>query len=132
MDTTPLILVVDDEPSFLEIISIKLNTAGYRVEVAANGAIGVKKAKELKPDLILMDVQMPVKNGVDAVAELQAKPETKKIKVVFLTSFADSRPDAIDTDTKFAKEIGAVGFIRKTDDLDNILARVKEYLGVAG
>lgn len=132
MDKAPLILLVDDEPSFLEILSIKLNTAGFRVEVAANGAIGVRKAKEIKPDLILMDVQMPVKSGVDAVTELKKDPATKNLKVVFLTSLGDSRPNAEDTDTKFAHELGALGYLRKTDDLDNLLTRINEYLGIKG
>lgn len=124
----PLILLVDDDPSFLEILSIKLNTAGFRVEVAANGDIGIKKAKEIKPDLILMDVQMPVKNGIDAVAELREDRGMQHIKVAFLTSFGDSRPEAMDVDVKFAKEIGALGYLRKTDDLDNLLAKIKELL----
>ncbi len=130
MDKAPLILLVDDEPSFLEILSIKLNTVGFRVEVAANGSIGVRKAKELKPDLVLMDVQMPVKSGVEALAELRSDPATKEIKVVFLTSLGDSRPNALDTDAKFAHELGATGYLRKTDDLDNIVAHINEYLGI--
>jgi len=130
MDKAPLILLVDDEPSFLEILSIKLNTVGFRVEVAANGAIGVRKAKELKPDLILMDVQMPVKSGVDALTELKGDPATKSLKIVFLTSLGDSRPNALDTDMKFATELGALGYLRKTDDLDNLVAHINEYLGI--
>ena len=126
--TPSLILLVDDEPNFLEILSIKLNTAGFRVEVAANGDMGIKRAKELKPDLILMDVQMPIKNGVEAVTELRQDKEMKETKIVFLTSYGDSRPDAVGTDEKFAKELGALGYLRKTDDLDNILARVREFL----
>jgi twitching motility two-component system response regulator PilH len=129
MDKAPLVLLVDDEPNFLEILSIKLNTAGFRVEVAANGDLGVKKAKELHPDLILMDVQMPIKNGIDAVTELKSNPETKNLRVAFLTSLGDSRPEAFAIDEKFANDMGALGYLRKTDDLDNILSKVKEYLG---
>jgi CheY-like chemotaxis protein len=119
---------VDDEPNFLEILSIKLNTAGFRVEVAANGDLGIRKAKELKPDLILMDVQMPVKNGIDAMHELRQDPETKDVKVVFLTNLGDARPDAVTADEKAARDVGALGYLRKTDDLDNLLDRVKSYL----
>ncbi len=86
MDETPLILIVDDEAAFREIFSAKLGADGYRVETAENGEIGLAKAKALKPSLILMDVRMPVMDGPTAVLKLREDPETKDIKVAFLTS----------------------------------------------
>ena len=59
MPDQKLILIVDDEPDFLEIFGTKLTTSGFRVETAGNGEEGFKKAKSIKPDLVLMDVKMP-------------------------------------------------------------------------
>ncbi|HTY40168.1 MAG TPA: response regulator [Candidatus Paceibacterota bacterium] len=129
MEKVPLILIVDDEPSFAEIFSIKLNTAGFRVEIATNGELGVRKAKEIKPDLVLMDVQMPVMNGVEAIQALRNDPETKDQKVVFLTNMGDSLPGGLEADQRGASDMGALGYIRKTDDLDNLLTTIKGYLG---
>ena len=60
--------------------------------------------------------------------ELKKDPDTKNIKVVFLTNLGDARPDAVSADEKAAQDVGALGYLRKTDDLDNLLDRVKAYL----
>lgn len=127
-EKAPLVLLVDDEPSFLEILSIKLNTAGFRVEIAGSAELGIQKAKELKPDLILMDVQMPVMNGIETIHKLKSDPETKDLKVVFLTNLGDSSMGGPEADQKGAQEMGALGYMRKTDDLSNLLVNVRNYL----
>jgi len=80
MHNPPLILIVDDMPSFLEIFGEKLKGAGFAVETAPNGEEGIKRAKEIQPDLILMDVRMPVMNGTDAVVKLKDDEATRARK----------------------------------------------------
>jgi CheY-like chemotaxis protein len=123
-----LILIVDDEANFREIFGAKLSADGYRIETAENGQIGIEKAKALKPDLILMDVNMPVMDGISAVLQLRENPETKDVRVAFLTSLGDPRMDMQELNKKFSQDIGAKGYLKKTDDLNTLSARVKEFL----
>ncbi len=78
------ILVVDDNPDMVMVLSFKLKDEGYEVVTASNGKEGVKKARELKPDLILLDVMMPVMDGTEAAQELRNYPETRAIPIIFL------------------------------------------------
>jgi CheY-like chemotaxis protein len=128
MEQKPLILIVDDEEAFREIFSMKLAADGYRVETAENGEVGVKKAKILKPNLVLMDVKMPIMDGPTAVLALRNDPETKDIRVAFLTSLGDPRLEMQELSKKFAADFGAQGYLRKTDDLDLLNDRIKEFL----
>ena len=126
-----LILVVDDDKDLREIVAIKLKQAGFRIEEAENGEIAVVKAKKFKPDLILMDVQMPKMNGIESLAKIKADPETSAIKVIFLTNYGEQSATDQPLDDRFAKDIGALGHIRKTDDLDKIVERVKKELSIS-
>jgi CheY-like chemotaxis protein len=128
MPEQPLILIVDDEQNFQEIFALKLKAAGYRVETASNGAEGVTKAKSVKPGLILMDVNMPVMDGATAVLKLRDDPATKDIKVAFLTSLGDPRREMQDLNIKFSENFGAQGYLKKTDDLDLLVEKIKELL----
>ena len=129
MAEQPLILVVDDEPDFREIFSIKLKAAGYRVETAADGAEGVAKAKMIKPDLVLMDVNMPVLDGAAAVLKLREDPDTKNLKIAFLTSLGDPHAEAQELYAKVSEDFGAQGYLKKTDNLDTLTQTIKGFLG---
>jgi CheY-like chemotaxis protein len=85
-------------------------------------------AKSERPDLILLDVQMPEMSGVQVIAKLKLDKETEMMKVVFLTNLGEANPEDSWLDTKFAQETGALGHIKKTDDLDHILEEVNRYL----
>ncbi len=126
MNNPPLILIVDDEPEIRDLYSVKLKKAGYEVIAAANGQEGLDMAKSKHPDLILMDLKMPVMDGVEAVMHLREDASIKDTKVIFLTAFGD--PQMVQVDVKFAKEISAVDFIKKGEGLDDIVARVKKAL----
>ncbi|MEK7547095.1 MAG: response regulator [Patescibacteria group bacterium] len=128
MSETSLILIVDDEAYFREIFSTKLGAEGFRVETAESGEEGIKKAKESKPDLILMDVKMPVMDGVAAVMKMKEDPETKNMKVVFLTSFGSLEEEMQNLNVRLSKEIGAAGFVKKTDDLDALVLKIKSFV----
>lgn len=128
MNNLPLVLVVDDEANFREIFSTELLKAGYKVETAVDGEDGYEKAKNLKPALVLMDMEMPHLNGAGAVMKLKDDPETKNIKVIFLTNYGDPAAEMVGADIHFSKEIGAQDYIRKTDDMKEIVQRVVGFL----
>ena len=127
MNQPPLILLVDDEADFLAIFYTKLRQAGFRVETAENGEKAIEEAKRLKPDLILMDMKMPKMNGAQAVMKLKEDPGTKDIKVVFLTNFGDPRTEMEKVDRKFSQDIGAMDYLRKTSDLDEIVQKILNF-----
>jgi two-component system cell cycle response regulator DivK len=82
------ILIVEDNERNLKLFRSLLNSQGYETIEAWDGEEGVKLAKEQKPDLILMDIQMPVMDGIAATRILKKDPETKDIPVIALTSYA--------------------------------------------
>jgi CheY-like chemotaxis protein len=128
MPNRPLILIIDDEADFREIFGTKLTSAGFWVETAENGETGIRKAKELKADLILMDVKMPGVSGADAVLRLKDDPQTKDIKVVFLTALGDPRQEMQEVSRRLSAEFGAAGYIKKTEDLDTVVEQVRGFL----
>ena len=80
------ILLIDDEPDILEIISYNLQQDGYEVFKASDGVEGIKKALEIIPDLILLDVMMPEKDGIETCQELRAIKKLDKTLIVFLSA----------------------------------------------
>ena len=80
------ILIVDDEQDILELIRHTLNKEGFEVHVAVNGQQAIEKAKKLLPDLILMDVMMPVMDGMEACRLIKDDASIKDIPIVFLTA----------------------------------------------
>jgi CheY-like chemotaxis protein len=128
MAEQPLILIIDDEAEFREIFSMKLKSAGYRTETATNGAEGVEKAKALKPNLILMDVRMPVMDGPTAVLKLRDDPSMKDVRVAFLTSLGDPHEEIQQLNSKFSQDFGAQGYLKKTDDLESLTEKIKGFL----
>lgn len=121
------ILIIDDDPDFREIISAKLKAAGFGVVGADGGEAGIAKALEIMPDLILLDIEMPNMSGPQVLNKIKSDPSLQHLKVAFLTSHGESNEESVWLDKKFANEIGAIGYIRKTDDLDKILAEVKAF-----
>jgi two-component system alkaline phosphatase synthesis response regulator PhoP len=121
------ILVVDDEPDMVEMIKAALEGAAHRVIAAYNGQEGIEKAKKEKPDAIIMDIMMPVKDGFAACKELKGDPACRDIPVLILTGvsehFADSR---------YAKSMGldldAEDYIDKPIDPKVLLARLHKLL----
>lgn len=83
------ILVVDDEFGNAEVLSLILEEAGYRVYQASNGAEGLRRAEELKPDIVLADFMMPVMNGGDMAKALRAGMDGRKLKIVMNSSLAE-------------------------------------------
>ena len=122
------ILIVDDDKDFQSVLVDKLKNSGFDVLIANDGDEGVQKAEELMPDLILMDVKMPNLDGVQSMIKLKENKKTKDIKIVFLTAFGDPQPDIYNNDKRFAEELGAFDYLLKTQDLEEILEKVKELI----
>ena len=128
MEKQPLILLADTDTIFTGELSGRLIGMGCRVEVVHDGNVAAQKARALHPDLMLTEVHMPAKDGVTAVLELKTDPATKDLPIFFLTKLGDVRPGGLDVDQLAAKQVGAEGYIRKTDSLERIVARVRAHL----
>lgn len=87
------ILIVDDEPDIVEFISYNLSSKGYTIATARDGNEAIRKAKEVRPDLILMDVMMPNKDGIQAVKELRLIPDFEHTVIIFLTALSDEKSE---------------------------------------
>jgi CheY-like chemotaxis protein len=88
------ILIVDDDIDFVESTKTVLESKPYEVIVAHEGDEGLKKAREENPDLILLDVIMPIKDGFTAAEQLRKDPELSKIPVIMLTAFSSKRQES--------------------------------------
>ncbi len=128
MRAKPLILVVDDEQSFLEIMSAKLAASGYDPIVAYNAKEGVDAAAKLHPDLILMDIHMPGETGTDAALQIKQDPSARDIPIAFLSSLRDPWPRTMSDRGTLAKALGMAEYIDKTADLGAVVAKVRELL----
>jgi CheY-like chemotaxis protein len=128
MGDKKLILVVDDDPDLVEAVSLKLESEGFRVAKAYDGIQAWQRIKEERPDLIILDVMMPKKNGYQVCDEIKQDPEYKDITVVLLTAVGDAVTSTSythwDGKTALAEE-----FIPKPIDLDNLMDIIKDYLG---
>lgn len=123
-----LILVVEDNETNQILVRAVLELDGYRVEVAGSAGEAWKAVRDLAPDLILMDVQLPGQDGLSLTRELKADPATAAIPVVALTAHAMSG------DRELALQAGCQGYIAKPIDTRSFTAQVREYLadGSAG
>src|SRR5438132_1136180 len=93
MPTQPRVLMVEDHPDIADLYQLKLQLEGYRVAVASNGMTGLKLARDLKPDVILLDVHVPVLDGLQLLAALRADEETRDVLVVICSE--DDNPQLI-------------------------------------
>ncbi|MBI4094904.1 MAG: response regulator [Candidatus Liptonbacteria bacterium] len=130
MANPPLILIVDDDPNFREIFSAKLSAIGYIVEVASGGKESIKKARDLKPDLILMDVDMPEMNGVEVLIKLKENAATENIPVLFLTALGDPRAEVQDINRRLSREVGAIGYLKKGEDINATASYIQHFLSL--
>jgi CheY-like chemotaxis protein len=128
MREKPLILVVDDEQDLREIVALKLGASGFDAIVAADAKEAVAAAKQSHPDLVLMDIHMPGESGTDAALEIKQCPETKDIKIAFLSNLKDPWPQTTPMRNDLAKSLGMEDFIDKTEDLDITVSKVREIL----
>jgi two-component system phosphate regulon response regulator PhoB len=122
-----LVLSVDDEQSFHEIVRTVIEAGGFRVEEACDGEEAIKKAMELRPQIILLDMKMPGMSGAEVLTKLKEHDETKDIPVIFLTNFGDPRVE-FESDKHFADQVGAQAFVSKSKLAEELLPKVRSIL----
>jgi DNA-binding response OmpR family regulator len=122
----PLVLVAEDERDIRELIVFTLELEGFKVVEVPNGEEAVKKAKEIKPDLILMDVRMPKMTGYEACKALKAEEVTKNIPVVFLSAKGQ------EAEVNTGLELGAEEYFLKPFAPDELSDRVTKILSKYG
>jgi len=116
------ILLVDDEPDILEIVSYNLSQEGYQVITAKNGVKGVEKAKAEKPQLIVLDVMMPEMDGIEACEQIRKIPELKNTIITFLTARGEDYSQVAGFDA------GADDYITKPIKPKVLISKVKALL----
>ena len=131
------ILVVDDDRPMVMLISIILKKHGYEVFTAYNGLTGLKKAREVKPDLIILDIMMPIMNGYEVCRRLQSNPDTAGIAVLMLTAKGRIDIPRVETKRRFHSrvqermegfDVGAVEFLSKSVKAKELVKRVESVL----
>jgi two-component system cell cycle response regulator DivK len=120
------ILVVEDQEDNRRIVRDLLTSVGYELIEAHDGEAGVRLAKEQRPDLILMDIQLPVLDGYQATRRIKADPELRSIPIVVVTSYALSGDD------QKAVAAGCDGYVAKPFSPRQLLATVRKFLGETG
>lgn len=116
------VLVIEDTPDNRQIIRDLLVSSGYEVIEAADGGAGVAIAAEVKPDLILMDIQLPVLDGYEATRRIKANPDLKHIPIIAVTSYALSGDEAK------TRAAGCDGYVAKPFSPRELLAMVRKFL----
>jgi len=116
------VLVVEDNPSNLDLARMVLEGNGFSVDTASNGVEGLEKARHLQPDLILMDMQLPGVDGLAVTRQLKADPATASIKVVALTA------NALKGSEEQALAAGCSGYIAKPIELKKFMLQVTNFL----
>lgn len=126
MSNKKRVLVVDDDPDLVEAVSMRLESEEYQVAKAYDGVEAWNKIKEERPDLIILDVMMPEKNGYRVCEEIKKDPEYKDITVILLTAVGEAVPSTqythMDGKTSLADE-----FIPKPIDMDDLMGIVRDY-----
>jgi len=116
------ILVAEDQRTILNLIEFKLKNSGYEVIVVQDGQTALKKANDILPDMILLDIMMPLMTGFEVLAALKKGENTKNIPVLLIT--AQTRED----DVIKGLELGADDYILKPFSPNELVARIKTVL----
>jgi two-component system cell cycle response regulator DivK len=117
------ILVVEDQEDNRRILRDLLTSAGFELTEASTGEEGVRLAESHRPDLILMDIQMPIVDGYEATRRIKSNPHLKRIPIIVVTSYALSGDEAK------ARAAGADDYVTKPFSPRSLLAKVRQYLG---
>lgn len=117
-----LVLIVDDSPTDVHVMQKALEQNGFQTASAADGSEAIRKARELHPDLILMDIVMPGLNGFQATRELASDPETRSIPVIMVTSKSQ------ESDRVWGLRQGAVDYLVKPVASDQLVRKAQAAL----
>jgi len=117
------ILFIEDESALQKTVGQVLEQEGFEVSSATDGELGISKAREVKPDLILLDLILPKKDGFEVLTELKKDPTTKEIPVIVLTNLEGTQ------DVERALELGAKTYLVKANyELEELVKKIKENL----
>ena len=120
------VLLIEDDPLVVRMYQKVLSFEGFEIESAPNGKEGLEKAKEIKPDLIFLDIMMPKMNGIEVLERIKADPKIKDIPVIMLTNLSGTH------DAENAMEKGAFSYMVKSEHKPkDIAAKAKEFLSVS-
>ena len=118
------ILIVEDENFLIQVLKDNLTARGYRIDVAKDGEEAVKKIGKKKPDLILLDILMPQKDGFYVLEEIKKNPKWKLIPVIVLSNLGE------DAAIKRAMDMGANDyFVKSQHEIGEVIKKVKYYFG---
>ncbi|MEK7150810.1 MAG: response regulator [Patescibacteria group bacterium] len=117
------ILLIEDDKFLIKLYSEKLVREGFEVSMAISGEEGLKKIERERPDLILLDIILPQKNGFDILSEVKLNPNTNSIPVIMLTNLGQ------DADIKTGMDLGAADYLIKTDfSINDLPERIRAVL----
>jgi CheY-like chemotaxis protein len=116
------ILLVDDSPSELALMNATLKGKGYKLVAASNGEEALEKLTKIKPDLILLDVILPKKNGFQVIRQIRTSPDTRHLKVVLVSG------KSLDTDRYWGLKQGADDYLTKPFTGEQLIAAVSRHL----
>ncbi|NLC66396.1 MAG: response regulator transcription factor [Clostridium sp.] len=119
---TETILIIDDEKHIIELIEYNLKSSGYNTLHALNGKEGLSKAKTEKPSLILLDLMLPIMDGIEVCKEIRMDDDIKDIPIIMLTAKSE------EVDKIIGLELGADDYITKPFSVRELLARIKAVL----
>lgn len=119
----PVVLVADDDEDILMLVQLRLARSGYEIVVARDGEEALRLARELRPDVAVLDWMMPKVTGVDVLRALRADPETAEIPIVMLTARASA------ADIEAGEAAGADDYIAKPFSPQELATRVQSILG---
>jgi DNA-binding response OmpR family regulator len=122
----PVILVADDDPQILTMLGIRLAKRGYEVMEAADGQEALEKARQRRPDLVLLDVMMPGKNGWEVAKELRSDDSLKNVGIVMLTAIGER------VNEMTSPLYGADAYVDKPFDFNDLEAKIKRVLEERG
>ncbi len=131
MEKKAKILLVDDDIDFVQATKMVLESGPYEVSVACEGDEGLRKAMEEKPDLIILDVIMPVKDGFTVAEQLKKEPQLSKIPVIMLTAYAEMGGETA-VPVSSGLKLEADDYIDKPVSPEELLRRVENQLKKRG
>ncbi len=122
METSKTILICDDEPALRELVRATLSDS-YRFAEASDGVLAIELARELEPDVVILDLMLPRLGGLEVLAELQTDERLRDVPVLVITAWNETREDVL--------AAGATDFVAKPFDPDELKAAIEQILRAA-
>lgn len=120
--TSQTVLIVEDEPSLVEVLSYNLEKEGFDVLTANNGRDGLERARTVLPDLVILDLMLPLIDGLQVCAQLRSDPRTQNIRILMLTARSE------ETDEVVGFNVGADDYVTKPFKVRPLIHRIKALL----